>query len=38
MVQNFAVFMDRSATVKIRITKTLMAYYGLMVGVVSSEY
>ena len=40
MVQNFTVFVDRSATAKIRITKfssLSSANYGVSVGVVSPE-
>ena len=37
MVQNFAVFADKSATTKIRTTNFSSASYGLLVGVVSPE-
>ena len=37
MVQNFAVFTDRSAAAKIRTTNFSIASYGLLVGVVSPE-
>ena len=37
MVQNFAVFADKSAAAKIRITNFSSASYGLLVGVVSPE-
>ena len=37
MVQNFVVFMDRLATMKIRTTNFCSASYGLLVGVVSPE-
>ena len=37
MVQNFAVFVDRTAAAKIRTTKFSSASYVLLVGVVSPE-
>ena len=37
MVQNFAVFADRSASAKIRTVNFSSASYGLLVGVVSPE-
>ena len=37
MVQNFAVFVDKSAAAKIRTTNFSSASYGLLVGVVSPE-
>ena len=37
MVQNFAVFADRSAAAKIRTMNFSSASYGLLVGVVSPE-
>ena len=37
MVQNFAVFVDKSAVAKIRTTNFSSASYGLLVGVVSPE-
>ena len=37
MVQNFTVFADRSAAVKIRTANFSSASYGLLVGVVSPE-
>ena len=37
MVQNFTVFADRSAAVKIRTTNFSSASYGLLVGVVLPE-
>ena len=38
MVQNFAVFADRSAAAKINFRSLASAYYGLLVGVVSPEH
>ena len=37
MVQNFVVFVDRSAAAKIRTANFSSASYGLLVGVVSPE-
>ena len=37
MVQNFAVFTDRSASMEIQSMTLAKSYYGLLVGVVSPE-